>query len=377
MQLDDTRALELTYDLVATTMQDHDLAYLLSRFMHRVADVLGADAAVARLEQSGQLKLVDSHGLNAASQFIEPSVSSRLLRDRDNPDSEPVGVRTANFSEHMAGRVSEMTLLTLPLRFKGEMLGCYQFFIEGQESLGQNTQLLLENVSKHIGFLIEQHRLDQDAGRLLLVEERARMASEMHDSLAQTFASLRMQVRVLDETLHQGDEQVTWEEMEKLQRQVEQANIELRSLIGRFRAPLQSREVVGAVENIITVFRGETDTNVYFQNEWEEDSLDPDSRADVVRIVQESLANIRKHAQASNVRVLLRHHGNSYRLMVEDDGSGVHAQKDCSSSAGEHLGQSIMAQRAANLGGKLRIESESGEGTRVSLEFSHYTIIHK
>ena len=141
------RALELTYDLVATTMQDHDLEYLLSRFMHRVADVLGADAAVARLEQSGQLKLVDRHGLNAASPFTEPSVSSRLLRDRDNPDSAPVGVRTANFSEHMAARVSEMTLLTLPLRFKGEMLGCYQFFIEGQESLGQNTQLLLENVS--------------------------------------------------------------------------------------------------------------------------------------------------------------------------------------------------------------------------------------
>jgi two-component system nitrate/nitrite sensor histidine kinase NarX len=382
MEIDDTQALELTYDLVATTMQEHDLDYMLSRFMHRVAGVLDADAALARLEKSGQLHLVDSHGLRPQSELMQPTISARLFRKNETPGKTRLGVRTGKFGKDLvekdgcenSGNNDNRTLISVPLKFKGDLLGSYQFLVTSRDTLGENTVLLLENVGKHVGFLVEQHRLDKDAAQLLMVEERARMASEMHDSLAQTLASLRIQVRILDETLHQGDEQVTWEEMEKLEKQVEQANVELRSLIGKFRAPLRSREVVEAVSRNISGFREDTGINVYFQNEWDEDNLAPQLRADVIYIVQEALANIRKHADASNARVLLRHHGGDFRVMVEDDGRGMSAKADKNESAvkypGNHVGQAVMEQRTGNLGGELRVESEPGEGTRVLLEFS-------
>ena len=91
----------------------------------------------------------------------------------------------------------------------------------------------------------------------------------------------------------------------------------------------------------------------------------------MLRIAQECLANIRKHAAAQTVRILLscRHPG-QYRLLVEDDGQGF-ASPERDGHPGEHIGLSIMQERAQRLGGALRIESEPGEGTRIELTFHH------
>ncbi len=400
MNINDAEALELTYDLVASTMQSHDLDYMLSRYMHRVVGILGARAALVRVVRSGELVLVDSTGLKPESKFVQPRV---VISDfcesivSDQPiaestgslgDQNSVSIQIENFAGDLSDpdaadtrvkadvlqKEDRETLVSVLLKFKNAVQGSYQFFIPTAKPLGENAQLLLDNVGKHVGFLIEQARLDYDTGRLLLVEERTRMANEMHDSLAQTLASLRIQVRVLDETLHQGNEQMTWEELEKLESQGEQANLELRSLIGRFRAPLQSHRVVDEIERSIAALRQATNLSVFFQNEWKEDSLSSARRTDVVRIVQEALTNIKKHARAANVRVLLRNHANRFKIMVEDDGEGFEdsdskMSDDDENSTGEHVGRDIMSERAKALGAELRVESEPGEGTRVSLEF--------
>jgi two-component system nitrate/nitrite sensor histidine kinase NarX len=384
MEIDDGEALELTYDLVATTMQSHDIRYLLSRFMHKVVGILGAEAALVRTAKSGELELVDSVGFQKNSPLIDARISLGKFRQQEVPERILVGTRVDSFSADLlsnlppqSGKSNRQQLISVPLKFKNSIYGCYQFLLPTEEPLEKNSLILLETVGKHVGFLVEQARMDSDSARLLLVEERSRMANEMHDSLAQTLASLRMQVRVMDETFQQGDEKSTWEELEKLEKRVEQANSELRSLIGHFRAPIQSHEVVEAVDGVISTFRQDTDISVYFQNEWQSDDLSAESRTDVIRIIQEALANIKKHAKADNVRVLLRNHSNKYKIMVEDDGEGFEEssvrhsrQGELSHGAsGKHLGQEIMSERANNLGGVLQVESEPGEGTRVSLEF--------
>ena len=90
----------------------------------------------------------------------------------------------------------------------------------------------------------------------------------------------------------------------------------------------------------------------------------------MLRIVQECLANIRKHAQAHTVRVLLtcKREG-EYLLLVEDDGVGFDKERP-DGNPGEHIGLSIMEERARRLGANLRIESEPGEGTRVELVYN-------
>lgn len=89
----------------------------------------------------------------------------------------------------------------------------------------------------------------------------------------------------------------------------------------------------------------------------------------MLRIVQESLANVRKHAHAQTVRILLTCSvDGEYLLLVEDDGVGFVDTKPVG-NPGEHIGLSIMDERAKRLGGSLRIESEPGEGTRVELTY--------
>jgi two-component system nitrate/nitrite sensor histidine kinase NarX len=86
--------------------------------------------------------------------------------------------------------------------------------------------------------------------------------------------------------------------------------------------------------------------------------------------VQEALTNTRKHAQAHTVRVLLRcRPAGGYLLLVEDDGVGFELPNR-NGHPGEHIGLSIMEERARRLGGQLRIESEPGEGTRVELTYA-------
>jgi two-component system nitrate/nitrite sensor histidine kinase NarX len=89
----------------------------------------------------------------------------------------------------------------------------------------------------------------------------------------------------------------------------------------------------------------------------------------ILRIAQESLTNIRKHAQAHTVRVLLSTRGdNALALLIEDDGIGFENAAKIG-RPGEHIGLSIMEERARRLGGELRIESDPGEGTRIELNY--------
>jgi nitrate/nitrite-specific signal transduction histidine kinase len=204
MEINDAEALELTYDLVATTMQSHDLDYMLSRYMHRVVHILGAQAALVRVIRSGELVLVDSTGLKPECEFVQPRVmlsdfceriASVKTSDRSlDPSTDPkaLSIRVESFEAdlsysdradviekaHVQQEVASQTLVSVLLKFKNTIQGSYQFFIPTAEPLGENTQLLLDNVGKHVGFLIEQARLDYDTGRLLLVEERTRMANQ-------------------------------------------------------------------------------------------------------------------------------------------------------------------------------------------------------
>ncbi len=75
--------------------------------------------------------------------------------------------------------------------------------------------------------LVQRSQLEQESGRVLRFEERTRLANELHDSLAQTLAGLKMQVRVLDDTLRQDNEAAIWQEMERIQAALDDANIHI------------------------------------------------------------------------------------------------------------------------------------------------------
>jgi two-component system nitrate/nitrite sensor histidine kinase NarX len=201
------------------------------------------------------------------------------------------------------------------------------------------------------------------------MQERTRLSHELHDSLAQTIASLRIQIRVIDETFHSNDEKSIWHQMERIEYTIDQANDQLRELIAQFRIPINEQGLISSIETSIRQTQEEMGIPIYFQNEWPQQEFSEDVELNVLRIVQECLVNIRKHSSAEVVRVLLSNRDGEFIVLIEDDGIGFE-EKAVVSQHGRQLGLNILHDRAREINARLDIESEPDDGTRIRLQFS-------
>ncbi len=371
-----TRSLEILYDVATSINVSRDLDELLKRFLHTLKDVAAARAASVRLlTDDGQMRMVASIGLDAELIEAERLIPAErclcaLAANKDDVYVEDDLRRCGEIVGRPFFADEKAQMIAVPLRYRDRVVGLYNLFVDDPQSIAaEGVRELLTSIGRHLGTAIEKARLDAESNRLSILDERSRLGHELHDSLAQTLASLRFQVRVLDETLHQGDESAVWQELERVENSLDEAYAELRALIAQFRAPIGARGLVPAIEEAVNRFRRETGVHILLQNEWEGIHFPAETEMQIIRIVQESLNNIRKHANAQTVRVMLGSEEDAgFRVLVEDDGAGFGTPAG-EGPPGEHIGLSIMQDRARQLGGELRIESEPGEGTRVLLSF--------
>ncbi len=371
-----TRYLEILYDVTACINAARNIDELLERVLHMLREIVDAHGACVRLcTENAQMRLVASVGLS----------DEVVARERELPLGSCVcGQAIANGDLRMQPDLvhcskivgskffdsDRVQMIAVPLLYRDRTVGVYNLFIDHEEVTAfEDMRDLFTTIGRHLGTAIEKARLDEEAKRLSIMEERTRLAHELHDSLAQTLASVRFQVRVLDQTLHEGDESTLWQELEGVENSLDEAHTELRQLIAHFRAPVANYGLVPSIEQLVARVCKSSCINVFVQNGWEKTKFPAETEMQVLRIIQESLNNVCKHSRAQNARVMLRNDGDgNYRVLIEDDGTGFQ-KRVMEGPPGEHIGLLIMQDRARHLGGKLRIESEPGEGTRVVLTF--------
>lgn len=372
-----TRSLEILYNVATSINASRDLDDLLSGFLLTLKEVVNARAASVRLvTEDGQMRLIANIGLDdkvAEAERLLPldrCLCGKAIESGDIRYQEDIRQCCEVVGRSFFDDIENVKMIAVPLQYRGRTMGVYNLFLEDAEVVArEDTEELLISIGRHLGTAIEKARLDDEAIRLSVMEERTQLAHELHDSLAQTLASLRFQVRVLDETLHGNDESSLWEQLERVENSLDEAHTELRQLIGHFRAPGITQGLIPAVEELVNRFRRENDVHILLQNKWCQMRLPADNEIQVLRIVQECLNNIRKHSEAQTVRIMLATDGNSeFRVLVEDDGVGFD-RPIIEGPPGERIGLTVMQDRARQLGGELRIESEPGEGTRVLLTF--------
>ena len=368
-------SLQILYEVVAGINTAHSLDDLLTRFLYTLKRFTHAHGAAIWVENEQQLpELVASSGIEESLLLPERQDVRRCLYERAATEGKMWVEDNLNKCEKIAGqrffREDNIGLVSLPMRYRGRIIGVINLFLEAGLIAGiEELKPLLTSIAHHISIAIEKYHDDDENREHLIKEERTRIAHELHDSLAQSLASLRLQVRVLDETLHQGDESTTWQQLERIENSLDEANTELRGLIANFRAPSSNRGLVEAIEQMVSQFRNETRIRTYLQKDCGPTAFPKETELQILRIIQEAMWNIRKHSEAKTVRILLRENPDaSCQVLIEDDGIGINKQEY--GSAGEHVGLTIMRERANRIGGKLRIESETGEGTRVVLEFN-------
>ncbi len=261
--------------------------------------------------------------------------------------------------------------LCIPVRFKIRTLGVINLFVENEIEITEELAYLLLSLGAHLGEFFERANIEQKNRRQLIKDERNIIANELHDSLAQTLASLRFQVRILDQSLQPVGDFMAFKTIESVEHGLDEASTDLRELIAHCRVPIEEQGLIPAVKRAVEKFRKDTGIHILLQSNEEVLLLPSNMELNAYRIVQEALTNIKKHANAYIVRVLVNCDidGNIH-ILIENDGNGFD-QRKIHSSEGEHLGLTIMKERAKHLGGELKIESEPDEGTRVELNFQY------
>ncbi len=374
------RWLEILNDITAGIASSQDLDELLPRFLYTLWSANEIRAGMVRLStDDGHLRLMASIGLpdDVVTKERRIPFDCCLCGHAMGQASLSVGsdIHACSKSWGQSPFGSEdIVLLAVPLRSEGRAVGVYNLFMERSRIVGHtDVSDLLLGLGRHLGTAIEKMRLQDERRQLSLLQERMTIAHELHDSLAQTLAGLRIQAQVLRETLAQDEHPGVRSEFDRLSAGLEVAHKEVRDLIRNWRAVGAEGGLMPALDATITRFQAETGIPVFVQRDWH-GVLPASYQTHVLRVIQEALSNVRKHARAQTVRVLLASEADGlYRVLIEDDGEGAVPGEEREDQE-EHFGQAIMCERARAMGGDLRVEREIGEGTQVLLTFRNPTI---
>ena len=371
----ESRSLAILYDVASSINVSHDLNELFERSLQSLCNNLNANAGIIRqFKGKNKRDVVASIGeinrtfLASADRFLSIQYPSENIKLDRIYRIDRLNYSTVFGSDGLQDK-RELVVLSILLQYRENVLGAIHLFFPDDSALDlEDYSDLLISIGQHLGSAVEKFRLLEEESELLVMQERTRISHELHDSLAQTIASLRIQIRVIDETFHSDDEKAIWHQMERIEYTIDQANNQLRELIAHFRVPMDEQGLLASIEETIRRTQEDANIPIYFQNEWPEQEFSPEVELNVLRIVQECLANIRKHSQAEVVRVLLIYRDGYNILIIEDDGIGFE-ESSIVSEGGRHLGLNILRDRAREIGAEIDIESEPGDGTRIHLQF--------
>jgi signal transduction histidine kinase len=237
---------------------------------------------------------------------------------------------------------------------------------EGAEQFTDEDQELIELLASHAAIAITNARLYERSRELSILEERNRLALELHDAVSQKLFSLVLTAESA-ETLMERDGEAARAQIERLKQLSREALDELRSLILELRPPDLDRDgLCGALRKHVEVLRQLHGVDIELKIDDAMSAGGDDRDQEVFRIAQEALQNALRHARAKHVQVRLGRHNGHLALEVHDDGVGF--QPDDPELRSRRLGLTSMEERADRLGGRLEIHSAPGQGTDIKLE---------
>jgi two-component system nitrate/nitrite sensor histidine kinase NarX len=384
------RVAEGLRDILAVLNSDRPLDEVLDYIVAQAGQLLGAGATVLhQIEQDHQRVAIQaSAGLPDELEGIEAIPFDASWADEAILTRQPYAIPDLAEGEAKASIVGDpqaepwltitrqryRSFLAVPLIVEGEVDHCLAFYYaEPQAFAGEDLGLAVA-LADQAALAIENARLYERAKELATVEERQRLARDLHDAVSQTLFSASLIAEVLPE-LWQTSPEEGQELLGKLQQLSRGALAEMRALLMELRpAALLEASVRDLLRQLGQAVSGREGIPVTVTVDGACD-LPADVQIALYRIAQEALNNVVKHARASRVEVSLdcttltpglpssleEGDGERVRLCIRDDGSGF----DPRSVSQERLGLGIMHERAASIGARIEIESEAGQGTQV------------
>lgn len=219
----------------------------------------------------------------------------------------------------------------------------------------------------------DRKRLEQELLRqqraLAVLQERERLARELHDSLGQILGYVNTQSQAIRELLSRRQTAMADTYLKRLIEVAQDAHADVREYILSLQTkPSPDQKFIPVLRGYLERFSQSNGigTELIAPNELDDIEFDPAVETQLMRIVQEALTNVRKHSQAQHAKISFQMNGGMIQIQVTDDGTGFDPTQ-FTIDDGRHFGQRIMQERAAEIGGKVEVKSLPGQGTLVSV----------
>jgi signal transduction histidine kinase len=369
----DSTAFRALSDVVLALASEHEVEPVLQRLVHSARELAGARYAA--------LGIPDGEG--AFASFITSGMSDELIAAM-GPLPRTHGMLGAMLESPDPHRADDIradprfrgwwprahpqmrSFLGVPIVAHGSVIGAlYLTEKEGADSFSAQDEKLIELLAAHAAIAIENARLHERSRELSIVEERNRLARELHDSVTQRLFGVVLAAESAA-TLLERSPAAAADEIARVRELARGAMDELRAVVFELRpASLEAEGLTAALRKHVDVLRRVSGSRIELRV-GDPPRLGADDAGQVFRIAQEALQNALRHAGAERIEVRLEDGRGRLRLSVADDGRGFDAA--ARAVRGRRLGLTSMEERAAELGGRLEISSQPGAGTRVSLE---------
>jgi two-component system NarL family response regulator len=231
------------------------------------------------------------------------------------------------------------------------------------EQLQAANELLRSEITEHKS---SEVRVTQQQRKLVAAEEREQMVRYLQDSFGQLIGYINVQAQAVQALLNKNQAEAAHENLQLLVHAAQNAHSDLRSyILGLRDADQHHHNFYESLRTYLTAFGRAWDIETVFSMPHDTLPFLPDTVEDqLLHIVQEALANIRKHANARRVEVLMTFSPGEIVLIISDDGRGFDLQTVWNIDS-KHLGLRIMRERAEQIGGRLELRSNAGRGTQV------------
>lgn len=328
-----------------------------------------ADSAVlALLEQSGELHCkfhVAKTGRSTSGCGIveSPAVRKAVREGRALRVPEDASIDSFYALGH---ETTACVGAIVPLKLNGTCIGALWTARAAIDEPFTCTDLIgLGHLADQAVIALEHASMTAKLQSLAVVEERNRIAREMHDGLAQILGYLSLETQTIEALVRRGDDDAVLKELKVAREAIKSAHADVRENILSLRTTLAGDlSLTQALRQYVEEFGIQTGIETVWRDIGVDCSLlSPIEQAQCVRIVQEALTNVRKHADAASVTVEVSSDERWFEISIADDGVGLPLHTQSS----RHFGLQTMRERAESVGGSFRLVSHPGEGTTISL----------
>ena len=368
--------LESLYEVTALVARATSLEDLAQDFSKCIMSIAKADGVALRWSDQAKRRYLMLAASGLPSEMVEEEqclIAGDCFCGSPAPENALVVIPIRSLplgSLKQCAKAGFETIVNVPIRVHERLMGEVSLFFHAKVSPSPAERSLLEALNSHLASAMENLRLNAVAREAAVSGERHHLSRELHDSIAQSLAFLKIQVQLMRGAMQSQDKAVMQSVLEEIDIGVRECYGDVRELLVHFRTRANAEDIEPALATTLRKFELQTGLRTALVITGNAVPLAPDIQIQVLHIVQEALSNVRKHARASQVWLRVEQQP-VWAFEVCDDGVGFVLNDNPVDDT--HVGLQIMAERAQRMGAAFQVHSSPGKGCSVRLTLAGHT----